>query len=58
MNPRWLLRMSKWARHPPSMSRVMLVAGVIGLCVVLAGIQWLGYWPEWLIVAPGKRHRF
>ena len=55
MNLTFLLRMARWARHPPSMRRVILVAGVIGLCLALAGIEWLGVWPDWLAVTPGKR---
>ncbi|MCY1125321.1 hypothetical protein OU426_00500 [Frigidibacter sp. RF13] len=56
MNLRWLLRMSQWARNPPSMSRVILGAIVIGLCLLIAGIEWLGLWPEWLTLpAQGKR---
>ncbi len=55
MNLTWLLRMARWARHPPSMRRVMLGAGVIALCLGLAGIEALGLWPEWLTAEPGKR---
>lgn len=54
MNLRWLLRMSQWARHPPPMSRVILGAVVIGLCLALAGIEWLGFWPDWLSVNGGR----
>ena len=46
----WLLRMAEWARHPPSAGRVKLVVAVIGLCLVLAGIEWLWGWPEALTV--------
>ncbi len=47
MSPNWLFRMSRWARHPPSLSRVKLVFGVIVLALLIGGIEWLGYWPEW-----------
>ena len=47
MNPIWLLRMSKWARNPPSAKRVMLVFGIIALAGVIWGIEALGYWPDW-----------
>ncbi len=44
----WLLRMSMWARNPPSKERVMLVLGVIAVCLALYGIErWFG-WPDWL----------
>lgn len=43
---RWFLRMSLWARRPPSEKRVKLVLAVIALCLVLYGIErWIG-WPE------------
>ena len=48
MNPLWFLRMARWARHPPSASRVKLVLGVIAFCLVLLAIEWLFGWPEWL----------
>lgn len=48
MNPRWFLRMAKWARHPPSEARVRLVLGVIALCLVLFAIERLVGWPDWL----------
>ena len=55
MNLQWLLRMARWARNPPSMRRVMLVAAVIGVCLILVGTEKLGLWPEWLAVNSGKR---
>ena len=48
---RWLLRMAKWARRPPSASRVKLVAAVIALCLILFAIERLFGWPEWLTPA-------
>ena len=45
---RWLLRMAKWARRPPSASRVKLVAAVIVLCLILFAIERLFGWPAWL----------
>jgi hypothetical protein len=47
---RMLLRLSQWARNPPSMRQVMIWAVVIAVCVALAGIEWLGLWPDWLRV--------
>jgi hypothetical protein len=43
-----LLRASRWARNPPSEGRVRLVFGVIALCLVIVGIEWLFGWPDWL----------
>ena len=48
MNPIWFLRMSKWARNPPSDARVKLVLGIILACLILFGIEWWFGWPEWL----------
>jgi hypothetical protein len=47
MNERWLWRMSRWARNPPSAARVKLVFGVIVLAFMIWGIDKLGYWPDW-----------
>ena len=48
----WLLRMARWSRRPPSMARVKLFLAVLGLCLVLALLQWAGYWPDWLVLNP------
>lgn len=48
MNPRWLLRMARWARHPPSAARVRLVAAVVVICLILYAIDQLLGWPQWL----------
>ena len=47
MNPIWLLRMSKWARNPPSAGRVKLVLAIIALALLVAGLEWMGWWPDW-----------
>lgn len=58
MNPMvWLLRMSRWSRHPPSLRRVLLVLGVVAACLVLAGIEHLWGWPAWLTVNPARMPR-
>lgn len=44
---RWLLRMSRWARNPPSEKRVIFVFSVIVLCLALFGIEKMGWWPDW-----------
>jgi hypothetical protein len=46
MTPIWLMRMAGWVRNPPSPARVRLVLGVIALCLVIAGIEYLWGWPE------------
>ena len=47
MNFRQLLRMSRWARNPPSEKRIKLVFGVICFCVVLVLIERFVGWPDW-----------
>tara|TARA_R110002124_G_scaffold90409_1_gene230536 strand:- start:291 stop:464 length:174 start_codon:yes stop_codon:yes gene_type:complete len=47
MNMIWLLRMSRWARHPPSLKRVKLVFGIVVIALVIVGIEWMGWWPKW-----------
>jgi len=49
MNPIWLIRMARWARNPPSPERVKLVLGVILLCLLIFGYEWLFGWPDWLV---------
>lgn len=46
----WLIRMARWARHPPSWGRVKLVVGVVLVCLALAGVEYLWGWPDWLTV--------
>ena len=57
MKPRQLLRMAKWAKNPPGERRVKLVIGVIVICLVLAGFEYLFGFPDWLVperMRPGK----
>ncbi|PCH92934.1 MAG: hypothetical protein COB84_10035 [Rhodobacteraceae bacterium] len=57
MNLRWLLRMKRWANHPPSWTTVKLVAGVIALCILLYLYEYLYGWPEFLTTQPVGRGR-
>jgi type II secretory pathway component PulM len=50
MNPRWLVRMAQWARHPPSERRVLIGLAAFAAVLAIAGIQWLGWWPDALTV--------
>jgi len=45
-NLRHLLRMSNWARHPPSSRRVKLVLGVIAISLVVWGLEQIFGFPE------------
>lgn len=46
MDPRWLIRMSQWARNPPPAWKVKLVLGVIAAALLIAGYEALFGWPE------------
>ncbi|MCC0063965.1 MAG: hypothetical protein H6895_07745 [Defluviimonas sp.] len=48
MNLRHLVRMSRWARHPPPLWRVKLVFAVVALCLLIVGLDHFGLWPEGL----------
>ena len=48
MSPHWLVRMARWARHPPPASRVILVLAVVGLCALLYAVERLGGLPDWM----------
>jgi hypothetical protein len=45
----WLIRMKRWAANPPSARMVALVFGVIAACLVLAGVELIWGFPEWLV---------
>lgn len=47
MNIRHFLRMSRWARNPPSEKQVLWFLSALAACLVLFGIEYLGFWPEW-----------
>ena len=50
MNLHWLMRMSRWARNPPSWARVKLVLAVVAACLALWGIELIWGWPDALTV--------
>ncbi|OWY15281.1 hypothetical protein B6V72_01410 [Thioclava sp. F34-6] len=52
MNYTWLLRMARWARRPPSMTQVKIVAVVTLAVIAIVVIEKLGYWPDWATVNP------
>lgn len=52
---RWLVRMSHWARNPPSEKRVILVLAIILVCLAIFGIEWLGLWPDWATAQKMRR---
>lgn len=52
----WLMRMSQWARNPPSPRKVKLVLGVIAVVVLIVGVEALGLWPGALTLDRPPRH--
>ncbi len=48
MNPLWLLRLSRWARNPPSWRKLVLIGVVLALCLLAAGVEYFVGWPDWL----------
>lgn len=50
LNPRQFLRMSKWARKPPSSRQVKLVFGVIVLALIIFGLERIFGTPDWMIL--------
>jgi hypothetical protein len=45
---RQLLRMTRWARNPPSTRRVILFFAVLAACLALFAVERLIGWPDWL----------
>lgn len=52
---RHFLRMARWARHPPAAWRVRLVLIVLGLALLIAGIERFIGWPDALSTDPRPR---
>ena len=48
MNPHWLMRMARWARHPPSARRVLLVLAVLALCGLVYAVEQIWGLPGWM----------
>ena len=56
MDP-WWLRLALWARNPPSPRMAAVVALILLVALVAAGLEWLGLWPDWAEAqrVPGRR---
>jgi hypothetical protein len=50
-----LLRMARWARNPPSTRRVVIVFAVVAICLALAGMEWIGIFPDGFGLTPGRQ---
>jgi heme/copper-type cytochrome/quinol oxidase subunit 4 len=57
MNVVWFMRMKRWVQNPPSPQRVKFIFGIIVVAAVIFGLEYFGYWPEWL-TAERMRRRF
>ena len=53
---RHIVKMAKWARHPPSLKQVIFVFSVIVFCLALFGYEKIFGWPEALNPNP-KTHK-
>ncbi|NCO88027.1 MAG: hypothetical protein GW886_15485 [Rhodobacterales bacterium] len=51
----WLTRAKRWAQHPPSAGRVVLVLAVVAFCLALYGWERAFGWPDWLTPARVRR---
>lgn len=58
MNPNWLLRMSKWARNPPSAKRVVFGLAVIAICLALFAYEYFIGAPDWMQIERVRRPNF
>jgi predicted acyltransferase len=52
---RWMLRMARWVRHPPSPARIKLVLAIIALGLLIVGLEKAGLWPEWATAQRPRR---
>ena len=53
----WLLRASRWARHPPSARSVRLVLVIVAAGLAIAALEWLALWPDWATLEEGRAPR-
>jgi hypothetical protein len=52
---RWLLRMSRWSRNPPSEKKIKFVLAIIVVALVIVGIEAMGWWPDWATAQKMRR---
>ena len=50
----WLLRAKRWAERPPSLRHVIMVLTIVGIGMAIAGLQYLGWWPDWATMDQGR----
>ena len=49
-NIKWFMRMTKWARNPPSTRHVIFVFSIVALGLAIAGIEKFVGWPEFMTI--------
>ncbi len=52
MNLHHFFFMARWARNPPSARRVKIVLVALAICLVILGIEYMGWWPDWARTEP------
>ena len=52
---RWLLKAKRFVQNPPSMGRVKLFFGILGLALLIAGVERYVGWPDWATLEPAGR---
>jgi len=52
---RWLLRMSRWARKPPSTRTIVMIVAIIVGSLTIAGLEKAGWWPDWAKAEKNRR---
>lgn len=55
MNIMWLLRLARWARNPLGRDRRRMLLVVLGMTLVIGGIEYFLGWPETLSLEPQGR---
>ena len=51
MDPlRLLIRASQLVRNPPSQRRLVIYGAALAASLIVAGIEWVWGWPDWLTV--------
>lgn len=56
-NLNWLIRASRWARHPPSARTVKIVAAIVVAGLLIVAAEKMGFWPDWAQVDPSRGRR-
>lgn len=55
MNPRWMIRMARWAHRPPSWGYVKLVFAIVAAGLALVAVERFVGWPDWATLDPAPK---